>query len=230
MQIAYDTYIYYFKLPDKGTFNLQVGQHIVIKGIFKKSVITRPYTPINVSLAKRSFELIIKIYPKGKMSSLVSEWKVGNEIEMRGPYGCFTYVPNAYKRIVMLAGGTGIAPMYEVIQYILNNEEDYTKIHLLYSSKNFKDILLREELLLLKSYWNFTMCHHLSQQESVCDKKYSEEVKLGRVTKQDVEEEIRKGCDGNSLVLISGTKSFDKDMMNAALNVSHGSESNIFKF
>lgn len=35
----------------------------------------------------------------------------------------------------MIAGGTGIAPMYQIIQAIAENKEDETKVNLLYANK-----------------------------------------------------------------------------------------------
>mgnify|MGYP002404282748 CR=1 FL=1 len=50
------------------------------------------------------------------------------------------------KEIGMVAGGTGIAPMYQVIRAILDDPTDPTKIHLLFANRSEEDILLREEL------------------------------------------------------------------------------------
>jgi cytochrome-b5 reductase len=46
----------------------------------------------------------------------------------------------------MLAGGTGITPMYQVARAILENPEDKTKIHLIYANVTYDDILLKEDL------------------------------------------------------------------------------------
>lgn len=46
----------------------------------------------------------------------------------------------------MLAGGTGITPMYQVITAILKNPADKTKISLLFGNLTADDILLKDEL------------------------------------------------------------------------------------
>jgi NAD(P)H-flavin reductase len=46
----------------------------------------------------------------------------------------------------MIAGGTGITPMYQVIQAVLKNSEDSTQLSLLYANVSPDDILLRDEL------------------------------------------------------------------------------------
>jgi cytochrome-b5 reductase len=58
----------------------------------------------------------------------------------------------------MLCGGTGIAPMYQVIRGILDNPKDKTNISLVYANNARKDILLANELSeLQKTYPNFNM-------------------------------------------------------------------------
>jgi len=46
----------------------------------------------------------------------------------------------------MIAGSTGITPMYQIIRAICENPRDNTKVTLLYGSVSEEDILLREEL------------------------------------------------------------------------------------
>lgn len=46
----------------------------------------------------------------------------------------------------MLAGGSGITPMLQVIRTVFNNPEDKTQISLIYGNATEKDILFRDEL------------------------------------------------------------------------------------
>ena len=65
------------------------------------------------------FDLLIKTYENGNISRHVAGKNVGEHIEIRGPKGFFTYTPNMVKSFGMIAGGTGIAPMYQIITAIL---------------------------------------------------------------------------------------------------------------
>jgi len=56
-------------------------------------------------------------------------------------------VPANAKQISMIAGGTGITPMYQVIKAVLKNPDDDTQLSLLYANQSPDDILLFEELL-----------------------------------------------------------------------------------
>jgi cytochrome-b5 reductase len=46
----------------------------------------------------------------------------------------------------MIAGGTGITPMLQIIHAALKNPDDKTKLTLIYANVNFEDILLKKEL------------------------------------------------------------------------------------
>ena len=46
----------------------------------------------------------------------------------------------------MIAGGTGITPMYQVAKALLQDHEEYTTINLIYANVTEEDILLRKEL------------------------------------------------------------------------------------
>ena len=64
--------------------------------------------------------------------------------------------PHTARHISMIAGGTGITPMYQVIQAVLKKAEDATQLSLLYANVSPDDILLREELdALVAAHPNF---------------------------------------------------------------------------
>ncbi|KAF3503435.1 hypothetical protein F2Q69_00044638 [Brassica cretica] len=58
----------------------------------------------------------------------------------------FKYQPGQFRAFGMLAGGSGITPMFQVARAILENPTDKTKVHLIYANVTSEDILLKEEL------------------------------------------------------------------------------------
>eukprot|EP01111_Echinosteliopsis_oligospora_P000901 TRINITY_DN1112_c0_g1_i1.p1 TRINITY_DN1112_c0_g1~~TRINITY_DN1112_c0_g1_i1.p1 ORF type:complete len:262 (+),score=105.12 TRINITY_DN1112_c0_g1_i1:84-869(+) len=125
---------------------LPIGQHMSIKAVIDGKVVCRSYTPVSSDEDKGYFDLIIKVYDKGAMSQYIDKLKPGETIEVRGPKGQFTYTPNMHKKIGMLAGGTGITPMLQVVRAILKNPEDKTEVRLIFANVNEEDILLKKEL------------------------------------------------------------------------------------
>lgn len=112
----------------------------------KPKYVIRPYTPISDPESKGYFDLLIKVYPEGKMSQHFASLKPGDVVEVKGPIEKLRYTPNMKKHIGMIAGGTGITPMLQVIEAILKNPDDKTQISLLYANISPDDILLKQKL------------------------------------------------------------------------------------
>lgn len=72
--------------------------------------------------------------------------KLGEKIRVKGPKGQFVYNPSLSREIGMIAGGTGITPMLQIIRAALKNPFDRTKLSLIYANVNEEDILLKKEL------------------------------------------------------------------------------------
>lgn len=68
-----------------------------------------------------------------------------------------------YRKLILLTAGTGIAPMSQIIQGILGNEEDDTMIQMFYACKSYNQILMKTELNDWSSFWNFSVTYVLSQ-------------------------------------------------------------------
>lgn len=146
-RISHNTCVYRFGLPrSTDRLGLPIGQHISIGAMIDDKEIVRSYTPISTDDELGYFDLLIKTYESGNISRHVESKKIGETIEVRGPKGFFNYTPNMVKSFGMIAGGTGITPMYQIITAILRNPEDRTEINLLYANVTEDDILLREEI------------------------------------------------------------------------------------
>jgi cytochrome-b5 reductase len=76
----------------------------------------------------------------------VSLLKIGDTIRVKGPKGQFKYHPTLTREIGMIAGGTGITPMLQIIRAALKNPDDSTQLSLIYANVNVEDILLKNEL------------------------------------------------------------------------------------
>lgn len=151
---SHNVAIYKFALPKPtDILGLPIGQHISLaatpKGVEKEVV--RSYTPISSDEDKGFFELLIKAYPQGNISAYMTTLKVGDTMKVRGPKGAMVYTPNMCRHIGMIAGGTGITPMLQVIRAIVrerprNGGNDTTKVDLIFANVNPDDILLKEDL------------------------------------------------------------------------------------
>lgn len=58
------------------------------------------------------------------MSTHIHGMKIGETLDMKGPFKKWEYAPNQFKQVGMIAGGTGITPMIQLLRPILGNPED----------------------------------------------------------------------------------------------------------
>jgi cytochrome-b5 reductase len=109
---------YRFSLPNSNdALGLPIGQHISLCATIDGKECFRSYTPTTLDDTKGYFELVVKSYPQGNMSKHLDEMKIGQKMKVRGPKGFMKYRANLVSEIGMLAGGTGITPMYQVGSY-----------------------------------------------------------------------------------------------------------------
>jgi len=146
-----DSTIYDFELPRNTSLNLPACACLLLKapgrGPDGEDAI-RPYTPISDNAVLGKFRLLVKRYDSGAASQYLYGLKPGDEVEFKHikfnikaqyPF------PNA-KTISLLAAGTGITPMIQVLQKVLETPDDERKVVLLYGNKSPEDILMKDEL------------------------------------------------------------------------------------
>jgi cytochrome-b5 reductase len=145
---------YRFALPKPtDILGLPIGQHISLGAMIagQPKEVVRSYTPISGDEISGHFDLLIKSYPTGNISKHVASLAVGQTIKVKGPKGAMVYTPNMVKRFGMIAGGTGITPMLQIIKAIIRNRPnkggvDVTEVDLIFANVNPEDILLKEDL------------------------------------------------------------------------------------
>ncbi|XP_059480846.1 NADH-cytochrome b5 reductase 2 [Neocloeon triangulifer] len=170
--ISHDTKRFRLALPsDEHILGLPIGQHIYLSASINGSFVPRPYTPVSSDEDQGFVDLVVKVYhrnvnPKfpdgGKMSQHLNEMKIGDTIDVKGPSGRLVYegrgkfaikpspraepVVHKAKKLSMIAGGTGITPMLQLIRHITRDPKDETEMRLIFANQTEDDILLRNEL------------------------------------------------------------------------------------
>ena len=164
-----------FSLGANRILGLPIGRHVGIVAQVPNPLdsastktLTRFYTPVTSDFTDVGyFDLIIKVYRKnehpdfpegGWMSQFLESVPIGTELVFRGPCGRIEYRDNGnfglgkekrhFKNVGMIAGGTGITPMYQLIRHVLETrtKSDKLNLSLLYANRHPGDIILREEL------------------------------------------------------------------------------------
>lgn len=170
--VSHDTRRFRFKVPDNLYFGLPIGKHIFVSYTDDDGkLVSRAYTPTSLdSDGAGFFELLVKVYapnpPRfpngGKVSQYLDSLNIGDLVTIRGPLGHIQYlgrgqwqctrtpVTSKINKIAMVAGGTGVTPMFQVIRAINTDPSDTTTASFLFGNQTPDDVLLRPELDSLK--------------------------------------------------------------------------------
>ncbi|KIJ53983.1 hypothetical protein M422DRAFT_153807, partial [Sphaerobolus stellatus SS14] len=149
----HNTSTFVFELPNGEASLLPVASCLVIKSAnpddlldAKGKPIIRPYTPTSHPDLPGELHLLIKKYDNGNASKYIHTLKPGDDLAIKGPISKFPYKINQFDEVALIGGGSGITPLYQILDYALPDKNDKTKFTLIYSNVTEKDILLREKL------------------------------------------------------------------------------------
>jgi cytochrome-b5 reductase len=146
-KLSHDSHRFVFALPNKtDSVGIPTGQHVSIRAKINNTVVSRSYTPTSNNSDLGRLELVVKVYPDGKLTSYLASLPLQAQVEFAGPKGAMKYHRGLCRSIGMIAGGSGISPMYQVIRAICEDGSDSTTVSLLYANRTEQDILLRKDL------------------------------------------------------------------------------------
>ncbi len=128
--------------------DFSAGQHLTIKVTIKGETLYRTFSISSIPNSYNFLTLTIKKIKGGKATNYLAEnLKVGDTLEVTAPSGQFYLNPEPanQKHYVMIAGGSGITPIYSMIGTILKFEPK-SKITLLYANRTSRSIIFKEKL------------------------------------------------------------------------------------
>ncbi|MBB2891956.1 NADH:ubiquinone reductase (Na(+)-transporting) subunit F [Flexivirga oryzae] len=109
---------------------------------------TRTYSMANPPSQPEAIELNIRRTPGGLASDgwVFKNLAVGDQVELSGPYGRFVFRPAREEKVIMIAGGTGLAPILSMIRHILSDPSTTHELHLFQGARQEVDLYAVEEL------------------------------------------------------------------------------------
>ncbi len=104
-----------------------------------------PFSVSSSPTLKGSFELGVR--RAGMLTDVLLRQQPGTKIGIRGPFGNGIDVEKFKgKDVMIVAGGIGLVPMRSMINYVLDNRDQFGKLIICYGSKSEHDLLFTDEL------------------------------------------------------------------------------------
>ncbi len=93
---------------------------------------SRSYSFANGPQNNSEYTFYIKLLGRGVMSDFLRDQAgEGDPISIAGPYGHF-YLRNPGQPLLMISGGTGLAPMFSMLEHLVRNQLTSASVRLLY--------------------------------------------------------------------------------------------------
>ena len=125
----------------------RAGQHVDVRLTAEDGYQAQRSYSIASAPENGRVELVVERLDDGEVSPyLTDELRVGDGLELRGPIGgWFAWDAAEGGPLLLVAGGSGIAPLMAMVRHRKAAGSD-APVRLLYSSRSYEEIIFREEL------------------------------------------------------------------------------------
>jgi cytochrome-b5 reductase len=155
--VARDTKVLRFELPAPLTtlraLNAPAG--VKVRAEVEGEVLDKSYSPISRPNVDAHVDLLVKSYtpqPGGGLGHYLCNLAVADSISIRlkaernwGALGT-PLRANRFEEIVLIGNGTGVAPLYQIANAVLNDPQERTRLRFISAHKSEKDYILGEQI------------------------------------------------------------------------------------
>jgi len=125
----------------EGSFNYKPGQFVEFS-VFEEG--EAPFCISNSPTRKSGIECSVK--RMGKVTGGLHDLDIGDTVGIRGPYGNgFPIQDLKNKNLLFVGGGIGLAPLRSLINYCLDNRNDFKTITIVNGARTSRDLVYKDE-------------------------------------------------------------------------------------
>ncbi len=151
-KLAPDVIEMHLKLPESEQLPFRAGQYIEF---ILRDKSRRAFSIANSPSNKDYLELHLREVPNGRFTGHVfNEMKEKALVRIEGPYGSFHIRENSNRPLILVAGGTGFAPIKSMIEQLIE-QADTRPIHLYWGARAKIDLYRHD----LPEKWAFQYPH-----------------------------------------------------------------------
>jgi nitrate reductase (NAD(P)H) len=168
------------------------------------------------------------------MTKALDAIPTGHWVDMKGPIGKFEYLgrgscsvngkERSVKKFIMICGGSGITPIFQVLRAVMQDQEDPTRCTLLNGNRLVEDILCKEDLDAFASN-NEDRCEILY---TLTQGPEDWQGLRGRIAGPLLERHCQKGEPGETMVLVCGPEPLEKSVKSWLLGAGWAEEDLLF--
>lgn len=169
-----------FKKP--GIFNkvnYRSGQFLTLKIPIKDTIEKRAYSFSSSPGIDKFLRITVKKVQKGLVSNYIcNDLKKGTKVQVEKPAGSFFVIPNkkTQNNYVFFAGGSGITPIYSIIQSVLE-KEPLSSIVLIYANRNEESIIFKKAIENLQGkYPDKFSVEHILEKKTTQESNYHQDL------------------------------------------------------
>lgn len=138
-----------FELVEPNEIIFEAGQYVSLKISDKGD--RRSYSIASTPDNKHGISLLAEIVPDGKGSNYLKSLVPGDSVEILGPMGRFVVTPPAgsgddMSKLLFVATGSGIVPIWSMINDLLINKKMLTPVRLHWGMKSEEDLFWIDNL------------------------------------------------------------------------------------
>jgi predicted ferric reductase len=126
---------------DLDQFAIRAGQFVIVRFLVWDGW-WRGH-PFSISAAPNGRWLRLTVKDLGDDTTSMANLQIGTRVYLEGPYGLLTGARRRHRRVLLIAGGIGIAPLRALFEELPAGPGDLT---LLYRASRPRDIVFRDEL------------------------------------------------------------------------------------
>lgn len=168
-QLTHNTFIFSVEPLDKKVPSVTISSFFYI---YHPNGSKRPYTPIEITDTKLVF--VIKVYPQGLLSQYLNSCNINDIVILSDIVIKRKYLEKEHKDILLIAGGTGITPMLQ----LMNDTDNFS---LIFCNLTMDDIFLEDRIKIKVKK------HHVIENLGIRKGNYYG----GRITKEIVEDVVK---------------------------------------
>jgi predicted ferric reductase len=155
----HDVVSVYITGKDMAKFKIEPGQFITLR--FLTAQFRREVHPFSISALPSDDSIRVSIKNLGDFTSQIKNIKINTPVLINGPYGILTEKVCVNNKILMIAGGIGIAPIRSLLEQLARHGKQIT---LLYCNRTENDIIFEKEIQDLSAQYGFSAHYILSRQ------------------------------------------------------------------